>query len=198
MGRSKGSMIQISSQERDGVWFSLALNERGQSVACAFSDRSQSDAERVVKNAIREGAVHAGNDYPAASKRFQDLYDILEGKGEVKIDSLDLSNVSEFRRKVYSVLSQVPRGHVTTYGAIAKKLGSRRYARAVGTAVADNPLPLLIPCHRVVPSSHKVGNYGMPGRQPSEGGYMKRKILEREGVKFQANKVVKESLWTPK
>jgi len=191
-------LVQVSSQEKDGVWFSLALNEKQQPVACAFSDRSQSDAERAVKRAIRERAGQVANDYPADSRRFLDLHDVFEGRGEVKMDSLDLSNVSEFRRKVYSVLSQIPRGHVTTYGAIAKKLGARRYARAVGTAVGNNPLPLLIPCHRVVPSSHKVGNYGMPGRQPSEGGYMKRKILEREGVKFLANKVAKESLWTPK
>jgi len=190
-------LVQISSQEKDGVWFSLALNEKQQPVACAFSDRSQSDAERSVKHAIRE-VGQVTNEYPANSDSFQDLYNVFEGRGEVNMRSLDLSNVSEFRRKVYAVLSQIPRGHVTTYGAIAKKVGSRRYARAVGTAVANNPLPLLIPCHRVVPASHKVGNYGMPGRQPSEGGYMKRKILEREGVKFQANKVAKESLWTPK
>jgi O-6-methylguanine DNA methyltransferase len=190
-------LIQILSQERDGVWFCLALNERQQLVACSFSDRSKRDAERVVKHTVR-GTVEVADGHPTEFEKFQDLYNAFEGRRGVKIDSLDLSNVSEFKRKVYSVLAQIPRGHVTTYGAIAKKLGSRRYARAVGTAVASNPLPLLIPCHRVVPSSHRVGNYGMPGRQPSEGGYMKRKILEREGVKFQANKVAKESLWTPK
>lgn len=108
--------------------------------------------------------------------------------------SLDLSNVSGFRRKVYALLGAIPKGKVATYGALAERLGGLRYARAVGTAVAGNPLPLIIPCHRVVPASLRVGNYGMAGRKPSEGGYMKRRLLEREGVKFTGAKVSVESL----
>jgi methylated-DNA-[protein]-cysteine S-methyltransferase len=108
-----------------------------------------------------------------------------------------LSNVSEFRRKVYSLLQAIPSGKVATYGALAKKVGGKRYARAVGTAVATNPLSLIIPCHRVVPASLRVGNYGMPGRKPSEGGYVKRGLLEREGVVFRGEKVSVESLWKP-
>jgi methylated-DNA-[protein]-cysteine S-methyltransferase len=87
---------------------------------------------------------------------------------------------------------------VTTYGAIAKELGGMRYARAVGTAVATNPIPLIVPCHRVVPASFEVGNYGMGGRKPSTGGYMKRQLLEREGVKFLGRRVSEKSKWTPK
>jgi methylated-DNA-[protein]-cysteine S-methyltransferase len=109
----------------------------------------------------------------------------------------DLSSVSVFRRDVYRTLCKIPLGKVTTYGAIARKLGGRKYARAVGTAVATNPLPLVVPCHRVVPSSLKVGNYGMGGRDPSKGGYMKRMLLEREGVRFQGDKVSKQSIWIP-
>jgi methylated-DNA-[protein]-cysteine S-methyltransferase len=119
------------------------------------------------------------------------------GKGRTELKSLDLSSVSSFRKKVYQVLQEIPRGRVTTYGAIAKKLASRRYSRAVGTAVATNPLPLIVPCHRVVPFSLEIGNYGMGRRKPSEGAYIKHGLLEREGVKVLGNKVSKQSLWYP-
>jgi methylated-DNA-[protein]-cysteine S-methyltransferase len=116
----------------------------------------------------------------------------------VNMKTLDLSHVSPFRRRVYRQLLRIPRGRVATYGAVANRIGGRRYARAVGTAVAMNPLPLAIPCHRVVQASLKVGNYGMPGRKPSEGGYMKRRLLELEGVKFLGGKISKKSVWTPR
>lgn len=112
--------------------------------------------------------------------------------------SFDLSGVSGFRRDVYVLLCRIPRGKVTTYGAIARRLGGERYARAVGTAVATNPLPLIVPCHRVVPSSLKVGNYGMCGRDPTTGGYMKRILLEREGVTFEGERISRASIWNPK
>jgi methylated-DNA-[protein]-cysteine S-methyltransferase len=111
---------------------------------------------------------------------------------------VDLSTVSGFRRKVYNQLSKIPLGKVTTYGAIAVKLGGKKYARAVGTAVATNPLPLLIPCHRVVPWSLRVGNYGMCGRDPSKGGYMKQELLLREGVRFEGERISKQSTWNPR
>ena len=111
---------------------------------------------------------------------------------------IDLSLVSNFRKKVYNLLCKIPTGRITTYGEIAKRLGGKRYARAVGTAVATNPLPLIIPCHRVVPASLEIGNYGMGGRKPSTGAYMKRRLLEREGVKFQGRRVSEKSKWIPK
>lgn len=191
-------MIQISSEDRDGVWFALALNEKKQLIACAFSDRNRSEALRAVKNAIPSRNSPVENGSSANSVRLRELHNLFTGRGRVGLGSLDLSHVSAFRRKVYLLLLRIPRGRVTTYGAIAKKLGSGRYARAVGTAVATNPLPLVIPCHRVVPASFRIGNYGMPGRKPSEGGYVKNNLLRREGVKFLGGKVSKESLWVPR
>jgi methylated-DNA-[protein]-cysteine S-methyltransferase len=125
------------------------------------------------------------------------LYDLYMGRGRASLRSIDLSHVSPFRRKVYSLLYQIPRSRVTTYGAIAEKTGSRRYARAVGAAVGSNPMPLLIPCHRVVLSSLRVGSYGIPSRRPFEGSQMKRQLLEREGVRFLKNKISDECLWFP-
>ncbi len=82
---------------------------------------------------------------------------------------------SRFRRTVLEHLRKVGRGHVVTYGELARRAGSPRAARAVGTACATNPVPLIVPCHRVLPSSGGVGNYG---------GGPERKVflLELEGA----------------
>jgi len=188
-------VIQISSENKDGVWFTAAVNERGQLVACAFSDRDKEESERAVKETIRVDFSNQNDSF--LNRRLQELYALFLGKGRMGLKELDLSHVTGFRRRVYLQLCRIPRGKVTTYGAIAKRLGSIAYSRAVGTANAMNPLPLAIPCHRVLPSSLRVGKYGMPGRKPSEGGYMKRSLLEREGVKFHRDRVSKEYVWYP-
>ena len=186
-------MIQISSENMDGVWFTAAVNEKGQLVACAFSDRNKEIAESVVKETIPVDFSTQNDSF--LNRRLQELYSLFSGRGKMDMKELDLSRVSDFRKRVYLQLSRIPRGKVTTYGIIAKKLGSITYSRAVGMANAMNPLPLAIPCHRVLPSSLHVGKYGMPGRKPSDGGYMKRALLEREGVKFQGDRVSKEFVW---
>ncbi len=191
-------MIHITSGKKDGVWFSLALNEKRKLIACSFSDRNRREAEVALKRTLPRGRLKIENGQMRNSKRFHEVYGTFKGKhGAANLNTLDLSHISRFQKSVYLLLRRIPRGRVATYGALATRLGGRRYARAVGTAVASNPLPLVIPCHRVVPASLTVGNYGMPGRKPSQGGYMKRKLLEREGVKFLGEKVSKESVWSP-
>jgi O-6-methylguanine DNA methyltransferase len=177
------------------MWFTAAVNEEGKLVACAFSDRSKQESEKAVRETTPVD-FSTEND-SSLNRRLQELYSVFSGKGRIELKELDLTYVSEFRKRVYIQLCRIPRGKVTTYGAIARRLGSRAYSRAVGLAAAMNPLPLAIPCHRVVPSSLLVGNYGMPGRKPSEGAYVKRDLLDREGVKFQGNRVSKECVWFP-
>ena len=185
------------SLKRGGIWFSVARNHSGKIVACSFSDRSRREAERSVRRALYPRFVKTAK-LPRVDPSFSMLHEFLRGHGKVANPrSLDLSKVSTFRKSVYYLLCKIPRGRVTTYGAIAQELGGKRYSRAVGTAVAKNPFPLIVPCHRVVPVSGKVGNYGMGGREPSTGTYMKRRLLELEGVKFQNEKVSGKSMWVP-
>ena len=192
-------MVEAFSVRGDGIWYSVAMNEKGKLVACAFSDKNRREAERGLGNSLGKTAKQPLAKRPVDSKSIRALTRFYDGKGKrSSLKLVELSAVSSFRRGVYRWLCKIPLGKVTTYGAIARKLGGRRYARAVGTAVATNPLPLIIPCHRVVPSSLTVGNYGMCGRNPSTGGYMKRRLLEREGVKFQGARVSRKSIWTPK
>lgn len=84
-----------------------------------------------------------------------------------------------FEQKVYKACYSIPKGETRTYGWIARKIGNPKAARAVGTALANNPFAPEVPCHRVLPVSGKVGNYSGPGG--SEG---KRRLLSQEGFKF--------------
>ena len=70
-----------------------------------------------------------------------------------------ISPSAVFRTRAQVALQGIPFGRTTTYGALAKKLGSPRAARAVGTACATNPLPVVLPCHRVTPASGGIGSY---------------------------------------
>jgi methylated-DNA-[protein]-cysteine S-methyltransferase len=65
-----------------------------------------------------------------------------------------------FSRKVLVATARIPFGSVSTYGDMAKRAGSPRAARAAGNALHDNPIPIVVPCHRVVPSSGGIGKYG--------------------------------------
>ncbi|HXX72505.1 MAG TPA: MGMT family protein [Candidatus Acidoferrales bacterium] len=188
--------LEISTVKRNGVWFSAATDRQGKLVACAFSDRNRREVERAVRRSLPKKTSYGRGHQGGHGLRI--LASFYDGRGRASLSSVDLSFVSGFRRDVYKTLCKIPLGKVTTYGTIASQLGGKRYARAVGTAVATNPLPLIIPCHRVVPSSLKVGNYGMCGRNPTTGGYMKRMLLEREGVRFEGEKVAKHSIWVPR
>lgn len=115
------------------------------------------------------------NLYPELRKSITDYY-----KGTyVDFKELPLSIVyprfSGFGCKVLKVCKGVPLGKTITYSQLAKRAGFPKAARAVGNILAKNPLPLIIPCHRVVRSDSKIGKFSAPG-----GGKMKKKMLEYE------------------
>ena len=90
---------------------------------------------------------------------------------------------TDFQKRVWDAISQIPKGRVTTYKAIAKYLNSNAI-RAVGTAVGKNPYAPDVPCHRVVQSDGTIGNYS------GEGGVSaKIKLLSGEGVVIESAKI---------
>jgi methylated-DNA-[protein]-cysteine S-methyltransferase len=91
---------------------------------------------------------------------------------------VDLAGQDAFFAQIYGALRQVGWGRTTTYGALAKEVGaSREAARDVGEAMAKNPAPLIIPCHRVLAAGGKLGGFSAPG-----GSTTKARMLELEGV----------------
>jgi methylated-DNA-[protein]-cysteine S-methyltransferase len=76
---------------------------------------------------------------------------------------LDLDEVPLFNRQAYAELLKIPYGETTTYGAIARVLGDVALSRAVGQAMGANPIPLVIPCHRVLGADGKTGGFSSPG-----------------------------------
>lgn len=93
--------------------------------------------------------------------------------------ALDIDDKDPFVRDVYSALRKVGWGETTTYGALAKELGAGpEAARRVGRAMANNPVPLIIPCHRVLAAGDKLGGFSAPG-----GPDTKMRMLELEGAR---------------
>lgn len=103
------------------------------------------------------------------------LDDYFEGRRREFELTVDLRAVGGFHKAVLTELAQVPYGELTTYGALAARAGRPRAARAVGTAMNRNPLPIVLPCHRVVGSTGKLVGYG--------GGLeRKEQLLRLEGA----------------
>lgn len=88
---------------------------------------------------------------------------------------VDLTSCTEFTRSVLRQTARIPPGSTRSYGEIARELGTPGAARAVGQALRRNPLPLLIPCHRVIRSDGSIGGYGGRNRSP-----FKRVLLDLE------------------
>ena len=97
------------------------------------------------------------------------------GDRRVRID-LDLRGHTEFERDVWHKALEIPRGEVRPYGWIAAEIGRPKAVRAVGTALGHNPVPLIVPCHRVVRTDGSIGQYSLGGPEN------KRTILAAEGL----------------
>jgi methylated-DNA-[protein]-cysteine S-methyltransferase len=103
------------------------------------------------------------------------LLDYLAGNRNTFDVPLDLSEGTAFQRQVWRTLQRVPYGKLRSYQWIAARVGGRQYARAVGNAVGANPMPIVIPCHRIVAHDASLGGF-------SGGLSMKRKLLSLEGT----------------
>ncbi len=90
---------------------------------------------------------------------------------------LDWSFLSPFQQKVLKAAMKIPYGTVESYGSLAKKAGRPKGARAVGGALARNPFPLVVPCHRIVRGDGSLGGFSA-----GEGLELKKKLLKLEGV----------------
>jgi methylated-DNA-[protein]-cysteine S-methyltransferase len=101
-------------------------------------------------------------------------------KGEARDFSdiaLDIEGAPDFNRKVYEIARTIPLGQTLTYGEVAERLGDRHLARAVGQALGENPVPLIVPCHRVLAAGGRSGGFSASG-----GIVTKQRLLTTEGA----------------
>jgi methylated-DNA-[protein]-cysteine S-methyltransferase len=115
---------------------------------------------------------------PAVRNAIDGIVAVLAGSkadlGAVRLDDADLE---PFRRAVYAVTRRIPPGTTATYGDVARALGRPDAAREVGVALARNPFPIVVPCHRVLGAGGKLTGFSAPG-----GLETKRRMLELEGA----------------
>ena len=103
------------------------------------------------------------------------LKKILAGQNSKKLPPLDWSGKTEFQKAVWREMRKIYPGKTKSYGEIAERIGKPKAVRAVGGACGANPVPVLVPCHRVLAANKKLGGF-------SGGLDWKRKLLKREGI----------------
>lgn len=155
-------------------WGWVGISETAKGIdAIALPKRSK----RAIESGLR--SIAGGPFEPGESARLEaarrQLLDYLAGRRNMFDIPLDLSRGTVFQRRVWRTLQRVPFGKLRSYQWIAARVGGRRYARAVGNAVGANPLPIVVPCHRIVAQDASLGGFscGLP---------MKRKLLTLEGT----------------
>ncbi len=178
--------------------FICSLSSRFNEISIVFLDSlSGSPVKRIFLSSENASAsVLASAAFPEIStgtnhhiKRLADNITIMLAGGipEFNFRILDFSVCSVFQRRVLKEERKIPRGEVRPYGWLARRIGKPGAARAVGNALATNPFPLIIPCHRAVRSDGKIGGF-------QGGSAMKRDLLEMEGIPFSPSGRVQSEL----
>ena len=145
---TEAGLVRVSFR-RTEAWFAKELRRR-------------LGAEVVRSPARTADIVHQLRAYFAGERRTFDV-------------RVDLSRLTPFHQRVLLAAASVPAGQVVSYGEIARRIGQPRGSRAVGQALGRNPIPIVIPCHRVVASGGKLGGY-------TGGLAIKKKLLRIEGA----------------
>ncbi|MFH0887692.1 MAG: methylated-DNA--[protein]-cysteine S-methyltransferase [Planctomycetota bacterium] len=131
----------------------------------------------IISDSLNEKQITNCKLRPHVSRFLKDLNRYFNGE---KVDfryKIDLRDSSDFEKSVYKVLRTIPYGTIRTYKWVAEKVGCPKGSRAVGNALAKNPLPLIIPCHRIVRSDGSLGSFSAIG-----GVKLKKRLLEVEGA----------------
>src|SRR3982074_2967591 len=167
----------------------VAWNRQG--ISAASRSASAADFEALFqKGGGRPGAAGA-----PSTDLAEKIEDELQGRRRMRFD---LRGLTPFEQAVLRKTREIPRGEIRPYGWVAREIGRPAAVRAVGTALANNPIPYFIPCHRVVRTDGHIGNYGGGGPEAKrailtmEGVRLKRlEELARAGVRYQGVKTTK-------
>ncbi len=149
----------------------VAYNERGISACLVIDGRPP---EVVIDDFFARFGRSCNIDRAPSPDQLAAIDRVLAGAPSSALD-FDLAALSAFQRAVLDKAAEIPAGEVRPYGWIAAEIGKPGAVRAVGTALGRNPVPLLIPCHRVVRTDGRIGDYAF-------GSPAKRTVLTSEGV----------------
>jgi len=164
-------------------WIGIAWSEAGLT-RLQLPERSEAATERRLLAAIASDAgpapQRAAGDPPAAiAALIEALLRYAAGEPVDFSDvPVDLAGVDPFRRAVYDAARKLGFGDTTTYGGLASAAGHAGLARETGEALGRNPVPVVIPCHRIVAAGGKLGGFSAPG-----GATTKARLLAMEGVR---------------
>jgi methylated-DNA-[protein]-cysteine S-methyltransferase len=117
---------------------------------------------------------------PAVARAVHRMTALLQGESDDLRDvEVDLSGLAPFQRQVYEFVRTIPPGQAMTYGQVAEAVGAPGGAQAVGQAMGHNPVPMVVPCHRVVAAGGRLGGFSAAG-----GPATKRRMLTIEGAEL--------------
>jgi methylated-DNA-[protein]-cysteine S-methyltransferase len=158
-------------------WF--ALIGRGSVLKCLTFGHPTADAARRALERTMGGEMQVAEWNPVLVDRLRAYAD---GNRDHFLDvRVDPGRMSDFRQRIVRACRKIPYGQTITYGKLATACGSPAAARAVGRCMAANPIPLVIPCHRVVAAGGRLGGYSAFG-----GVHLKRKLLALEAAELVA------------
>ena len=139
----------------DTEWGTFGLVTRGRRLLATFLPQPKSHIRRAIRESWPD-AVEARDPLPRFRKQVADYF---AGKRTVFNVEVDMTDVPAFRQKALEQCMRIPYGQTASYADLARAAGNPRAVRAVGGAMANNPLPLVIPCHRVIRSDGSLGGF---------------------------------------
>ncbi|MCD4691250.1 methylated-DNA--[protein]-cysteine S-methyltransferase [bacterium] len=154
--------------------FGRFLVVRGEHGLTSVTFSKELDVERELTHLRSRGHVLAVEDRITLRRVVDDIRDYLGGRNVTFDHELDLGCSSDFSRRVLEVVRRIPYGSLRSYKWVAGEAGAPRATRPVGQTLSRNPLPIIIPCHRVVNSDGTLGGYSGGGTD------MKRRLIEIE------------------
>jgi len=175
-------MIYIHHLKMGEVWYAAAIGD-GKVFATTFSTTERGVLQELLESLPCNMPFQMAEKLSSLSAELlRTLEAIFHGKDIVLHFEVAMDHMPSYTRRVLECTSMIPVGYMTTYGAIAKAVGGS--PRAVGNAMAYNPFPLLIPCHRVVRADFSIGGYG-------GGEKIKWELLQREDRNYEEDERVK-------
>ncbi|HUX03228.1 MAG TPA: methylated-DNA--[protein]-cysteine S-methyltransferase [Phycisphaerae bacterium] len=158
----------------DTPWGPMGLAATGRGVVRVVLPGHRRRAELQALRRRTPGAVPPAADRHARRAE-REIREHLAGKRRRFTVRLDLGGLPVFQRRALAAARRIPYGRTATYGRLAAQIGRPKAARAVGRAMARNPVPLLVPCHRVTAAGGALGGFG-------GGAALKRRLLALENV----------------